>query len=198
MREIYVNINKGSNPITNITIRRVEASTWWTLGFYKHHYLTSELNKSAKCFLFEWECQPIAFVAVLPQPINLYPYNCSISRLVILPDYQGLGLARKILDFVGGIVTNQGKGYNLYIKTAHDKMGKMLEYAPTWTPATHNKKERPDVGSKERYHNRLTRWSYSYRYCGEPIKGYEDILLPIEDIRRKWNNRHQLTLFDNI
>lgn len=199
MKETYIDHKAGQLPEVRLTVRRVEASVWNTLGFDKHHYLTADLNKSCKCLLFEWEGEPVAFVGIINKPSCGRPFAMSISRIVILPDFQGLGLARRIMDFVGGIVLAQGEGYSLSIKTAHDKMGSMLESNPNWRPTTHNGKERTEAerlhSLNGKYKNIVQRRSYCYAYNGGPVSGYADLLLPIDEIRQKWNSRYQTTLF---
>ena len=98
MQEVLINHKKGERPYIHLTIRRVEPSVWYSLGFYKHHYLTEKLNPSCKCFLFEWDTIPVAFVGLLNTPRTGIPYGMSISRIVVLPDYQGLGLSRIIVE----------------------------------------------------------------------------------------------------
>lgn len=121
--------NSVKDTVDNIklTVRRVEADAWYDLGFYKYHYLTASLNKSCKCLLFQWNDVPVAFVALLNTPRKGMPYGFSISRIVILPDFQGLGLFKKIINFCGGIITNQGENHHLYIKTVHHNAGHSLE-----------------------------------------------------------------------
>ena len=104
MKIVKVNHKKGERPQIKLTVRRVEPTVWYSMGFSKEHYLTADLNKSCKCLLFEWNNIPIGFVGILNTPRKGIPYGCSVSRIVILPDYQGLGLSTQIFNFVGGIV----------------------------------------------------------------------------------------------
>ena len=191
MREILVYHEKGAKPQISLTIRRVEPSAWYTLGFYKHHYLTSKLNPSCKCFLFEWDNVPVAFAALLNTPRTGIPYGMSISRIVILPDYQGLGLSRQICNFCGGIVkalSDEDHDYRLYIKTAHEKMGEALSRDKNWKGTQFDGKTRTKestLSEKGRYNNRLMRKSYCKEYIGKKIYGYADLMLPIKEMRGK-------------
>ena len=188
MRKVYIKHKKGEKPLLNITVRRVEASVWKSLGFYKHHYLTADMNKSCKCLLFEWGDVPIGFCAILNTPRKSVPYGCSISRVVVNPDFQGLGIGSIICNFVGGIVKSMGDGYRLYIKTAHEKIGEYFDRSPKWIGTSFDHKGRTiesTLSEGKRYRNRLLRKSYCKEYVGEVINGYEDILLPIKDMREK-------------
>lgn len=179
-----LNIRKGERPTIELNVSRVESSIWRNLEFDKHHYLTNELNESAKCFLFTWEQNPVAFVALLNTPRKGLPHDMSISRMVILPQFQGLGISSQIMNFCGGIVKNQGEDYRLLIKTIHEKVGKFLENSNDWKATSHNGKYRKDLENKKFEKNLgLARSSFCYVYCGGKISGYEKLLLPINITR---------------
>lgn len=185
IKNILINKCKKCKPEINLKVQRVEANVWYDLNFANHHYLTEKLNKSCKCFLFTWDDVPVAFVGILNTPSKGRPFNMAISRIVILPEFQGLGLSSKILNFCGGIVKACGEEYNLYIKTIHEKMGEGLERNSLWNPTGYNGKLRKDSNDVSgKYKKRLQRASYCYRYDGEPLYGYEEIMKPISDLRK--------------
>ncbi len=192
MKTVKINHPKGQRPEIKLTVRRVEASVWTSMLFDKSHYLTSELNKSCKCLLFEWNNVPVAFVGILNTPRKGIPYGCSISRIVILPDYQGLGLSTIIFNFVGGIVkslSDDEHDYRLYIKTAHSKFGQALSRNPNVRGTVFDGKGRDKKSAdNQRYRNRLTRVSYCKEYIGGKIDGFQDILRPIGELRKGKNN----------
>lgn len=195
MKKYIIKKNTNDKPHIHLTVQRVEASEWKNLGFDKHHYLTSDINKSCKCLLFSWNETPIAFVGILNTPRKRLPFDMAISRLVILPDYQGLGLSSIILNFCGGIVQSLGEDYRLLIKTIHTKMGKHLTKCNEWEPTAFNGKQRTKTEyEKGKYNNRFERMSYCFKYIGEPIKGYEELLLPINILRK--NKYKEKNLFD--
>lgn len=175
--------------IRKLSVLRVEADAWKELHFDKHHYLSKNINKSAKCLVFLLDNEVCAFVGLLNSPRKGMPNGFSISRIVILPDFQGMGLFSKILDFCGGIIKSCGDDYMLYIKTVHTRAGKSLQNNPNWAPTTYNGKIRKkEVCEKGKYDNRLTRASYCYKYIGEKINGYNELLLPIKILRDKKNS----------
>lgn len=189
MRTVYINHRKGERPRIDLTVVRVEPSVWRNLGFDKEHYLTQDLNKSCKCLLFEWNGVPVAFVGVLNTPRKGLPYGCAVSRLVVLPDYQGLGLSMRIFKFVGGIVkamSDDEHDYRLYIKTAHRKFGEALSRSSDVDGTSYDGKGRNRKGfDTARYPNRLTRVSYCKQYVGPKIEGYDGLMLPISYLRSK-------------
>lgn len=175
-----------------ITVARVEPSVWTELHFDKHHYLSNTLNKSAKCLLFFMNGEPCAFVALLNSPRKGKPHGFSISRIVILPDFQGMGLFKKIIDFCGSIIKACGQDYELYIKTIHTRAGKSLTRNSNWTPTSYNGKVRSKTSYETgKYNHRLTRVSFCYKFSGAPLNGYKELLLPVQDLRSK----KVLTLF---
>ena len=187
MKKVYIAHKKGERPPIHLTVRRVEPSVWSI--FKNYHYLSAELNKSCKCLLFEWDGVPIGFVGILNTPRKGIPYGCAISRMVLLPDYQGLGLSTTIFNFCGGIIkglSDEEHDYKLYIKTAHSKFGKALDRNPNVVGTAYDKKGRNERDAdRARYRNRLTRVSFCKEYIGKPIKGYEDLLKSISELRKE-------------
>lgn len=173
---------KGVKPIINLTIQRVEPSAWEM--FKKHHYLTEEINKSCKCFIFRWNSQIVGFVGILNTPRKGCPNAVAISRLVVLPDYQGMGIGKQIAKTISAILKNEG--YLIYIKTVNDALGKSFENDTyNWRPTAYNGKIRKNSEYETgKYNNRLVRKSYCYAYEGEPLDGFSEILLPIAEMRK--------------
>lgn len=171
--------NKLNTKEIPLSVQRVESNVWKDLGFNKHHYMSANLSKSAKCFLFSWNSLPVGFVAILNQTFRGCNKNDHrISRIVIHPNYQGLGFSGRILNFMGGLIKSLGG--NLYIKTVHTKMGKYLEKSHNWEATAYNGKQHLNNDPKS---NRLTRISYCFKYCGDPIYGYEYLLTPVNELR---------------
>ena len=106
--------------------------------FRKYHYLNTTLkNSSSKCYgLFDEEEQ-IGFIAVahFPHPSN--PKIKHISRLVILPDYQGIGLGRKFLNVVSDMYAKQG--FDIGIVTSAKNLIGALVRDKSWTLVRYGK-----------------------------------------------------------
>ena len=174
---------RRGRPQIKLQVSRVEAETWDF--FKKHHYLTEDLNKSAQCLLFEWNNKPIGICCVLNTPRKGMSEAMAISRIVILPDYQGLGLGSKLSSFIGGIYKQ--KGNRIFIKTANPALGEYFnKNIKEWRGTSNNGKGKPESSFDTlKYKNRLTRVSYSHEYIGESVIGYEELLLPINEMRKK-------------
>lgn len=177
---------RQGRPQIALQVSRVEVETWDF--FKKHHYLTEDVNKSCKFLLFEWNMKPIGIIALINQPNkNGKASAMGISRIVILPDYQGMGLGVKICEFSSSILRDNG-ACNIYIKTINPALGEYFSKSEKWKPTSMNgKKGNTDVKAL----NRRIRPSYCYEFIGQPIEGYKEILLPINEMR----NKNQISLF---
>ena len=155
----------------------------WSM-FAKHHYLSSELNKSADCYLISWNDKIVAFASILPMPGRFGSDTrlcVSEHRIVVLPDYQGLGIGNKISEYFGELYLSQG--YRYFGKTANPRMGEHRERSELWkATATNLKKpiQLKDVSeqalkrlrplgrnkSQKSVEMTLTRLCYSHEYIG--------------------------------
>ena len=180
---------RQGRPKIELSISRVESSAWKI--FKQHHYLTHNVNKSCSFYLFQWNQKPIGICAVLSTPRNNNPYGKSISRIVVLPDYQGLGIGSQICNTIGGIYKNNNN--DLYIKTANPALGEYFNNSYLWIGTSHNGKHRFDIhqAKEKSYKNRLERKSYCHKYIGDAIKGFENLTFGIEAMR----DRKQYKLF---
>ena len=72
----------------------------WSL-FSKYHYMSAKLNRTARCFCAFVDGQPTTIACNLPRPHPKAKNIYGCSRVVMLPDWQGLGLAMVLLDKLG-------------------------------------------------------------------------------------------------
>ena len=204
LRPDYIyDLNKGGalekgdylqRPKIELQVYRTTADTWQR--FKKYHYMTSDLNESAACFVFTWNNNMVAFVAVLRFPSGTIKNAVRGHRTVVLPDFQGLGFGACCSDFIAGIYLNNG--YNYYTKTVNPALGVYREKSSNWIATPRNMKvmEQKDISSND-YNGLggLARPSYCYKYVGKPIAGYENLLLSADRMRYERANEKQLTLF---
>jgi len=98
--------------------------------FRRYHYLDAHIHLGAKCFIAEYENKPIAFIAVLSFPHPIVRNFRRVHRLVVLPDYQGIGVGSKLLDFIGDYYLK--KGYRYIITTSAPSLMNSLNRNPNW------------------------------------------------------------------
>lgn len=162
----------------------------WNL-FAKHHYLSAELNSSADCYVLTMNDLPIGFGAVInmpgrfPNPLNKNDDRKCVSehRVVILPDYQGMGIGNKFSEYLAELYVSQG--YRYFGKTANPRMGEHRQRSEKWRATSSNLKNVKKVediteeeikrsirpkgrdATRTAIINRLTRLCYSHEYIGD-------------------------------
>ena len=72
----------------------------------------------------------VGFLAILHQPHGASKKIKRVSRLVILPDYQGVGLGRKFVNALGDLYL--AEGYRFHIVTSAKNMIAALKKHPSW------------------------------------------------------------------
>ena len=145
----------------------------WQL-FKKHHYLTDQINLAARCFIAKWNNKIIGFSSMLTMPSGTLKNAWRGHRLVILSDFQGLGIGNTLSETVSEILVREGK--RVFSKTANRKLGEYRNNSPKWKATSKNGKRRLDVlntmGGYEKKVNELLvkRLCYSHEYVGDKGK----------------------------
>lgn len=85
-------------PCKQYEIRKCDRGEW--NKFRRYHYLNNDLSTAAVCWGLYDQNNIIGFCAVLHHPHPKVKNLKRCSRLVILPDYQGIGLGTKFLNIV--------------------------------------------------------------------------------------------------
>ena len=96
--------------------------------FRPHHYLSGTLARGATCYAAWWEDRPAAFCAVLGQ----IGHACRkrITRLVVLPQFQGLGLGLQLAEHVCSL--ESARGLAVSIATSHPAVIAACRRSPRW------------------------------------------------------------------
>jgi ABC-type thiamine transport system ATPase subunit len=123
-------------PTVELEIVRTTTEAWrW---FAAHHYLSADLNRVSKCFLGLVDGDVAAFAALLPSPHPIAKNIWRVHRVVVRPDYQGLGLgAHAFTGALGRVCRAVGK--RMTITTSHPALvrawAKSSEWKMTAAPA---------------------------------------------------------------
>lgn len=95
--------------------------------------------------MFNSNNEPIGFIAYLNQPSSYKFYGKyavkRITRLVILPDYQGIGLGTRLLDFMGEYLKE--KGHMCSINTTAKNLIFALSKSKKWSMRSYGKNSQP-------------------------------------------------------
>ena len=87
--------------------------------FRQYHYLNGSLPSTARCYTAVYQYKPIAFIAVVHIHMKARYYR--VSRLVVLPDYQGIGVGKRLLNFIAELYVSQTK-VPFYILTSNPQI----------------------------------------------------------------------------
>jgi len=160
---------RRDRPKIELSIFRCRYEAWEL--FKHHHYLSSDLNKAASNYIFLWNEKPIGFIAVLPFPGVGDEKTRRVSRLVILPDFQGLGIGKKILNYISSLYYKLN--HQMYIRTMNPSLGLALSNDINWTATLGNLRIPPKDSSGRKL---IERKSYSFKYIGEKTNDNTDII----------------------
>lgn len=114
-------------PKIDLKIYRVHHSAWRI--FRKHHYLDTDLNHAAICFVALWQDRPVAFSAWL----NLVSGSTAGKRehrTVTLPDFQGIGIGNALSELCAALW--RGLGFRAFSTTSHPAMIRHRNKSPLW------------------------------------------------------------------
>jgi ABC-type lipoprotein export system ATPase subunit len=175
-------------PEIELQIVRCRYETWKL--FKQHHYLTEELNKAATNYLVLWNDKPICFIGVLPFPGVGDEKTRRISRIVVLPDFQGLGLGKNILNYISSLYAKEKS--TMYIRTMSPALGLALAKDKNWIATSSNLKI-PGQDSSGR--KMIERPSYSYKYIGEISNDDTSIIKFKTEVYRDVA-QNQISIFD--
>lgn len=113
-------------PPIQLTLHPAHHALWDR--FKRHHYLSANLSRTARCYIARWDMQPVCFVASMP---NMGHTGCRrISRIVTLPDFQGVGIGSAVLETVAEHELHQCQ--RVTITTSHPAMMSYCRNSPKW------------------------------------------------------------------
>lgn len=107
----------------------------------------------------------IGFIAVLHQPHPRHKNLKRVSRLVILPDYQGIGLGTKLLNFTAKYWNN--KGMDLCIDTSAKNLIASLKKSPNWRMYAYAKSKLAKTGKIDQS-RKIRSNAYTGRFMYKP------------------------------
>jgi ABC-type lipoprotein export system ATPase subunit len=155
-------------PDLECVVGRVPYAAWSL--FAPFHYLTAELNRAARCFGLWVNGSLAAFAGMLHRPHPKVDDIIGCSRLVTLPDYQGLGLAMVLIEKVGAAYRAIGKRAHTY--PAHPALIRSFDRSPVWRlekrPGTYGAHQ-SESSTINRAAKMGSRPCAVFAYCGEAM-----------------------------
>lgn len=110
----------------NVTKRRL-----WPV-FARHHYLSHKLHPASRAYVAtvrigDESPVPAGFIATLANVGHVGRRN--VHRLVVLPDFQGLGVGLQLLNAVAAV---EAVTHKVAIRTSHPSLIRALGKSPRW------------------------------------------------------------------
>jgi len=156
-------------PSITLEIHRAKQHLWRM--FSSHHYLTNKLSSGASCYVALWGEQPVCFVAVLYcygskkrslQTENRRIYR--ISRIVTLPDYQGIGIGSRVMDCIAEMYHKRSNSV-MHITASHPSILNHCQKSSSWRLVSVSKTGKPHSIKSLNSSSSIGRAVATYEYC---------------------------------
>jgi GNAT superfamily N-acetyltransferase len=150
-------------PTIELEIHRSSVAAWQL--FKRHHYLSGSLASGARCYLATWEGIPVNFCATLP--IISKRNHRRFTRIVTLPDYQGIGIGMRVVAAVAEL--HRAEGLRINVTSSHPALIRHCRRSPLWRTVNVRKSGGSAQRSRSRfagYRNAAGRTVVSFEYVG--------------------------------
>lgn len=173
----------------------------WNI-FRKYHYLNTSLHPAAAQYIGILNgdvvvCHTGVIQAAMKKGIK------RVHRFVTLPDYQGIGIGTKFIDFIAGIYKADGLGFNLITTTPALRFALIKSdkwflrrsgYVQKPGNIKHLSEDRYKIGHIVKSFS-CDRITYSFDYTGEAVESAEPKVVKVEKKKESKPDATQLNLF---
>jgi energy-coupling factor transporter ATP-binding protein EcfA2 len=150
-------------PAVGMQIFRCHTTAWQL--YAHHHYLSTDINPAAQCWMATIASTPVAFSAWL----HFFGRGQSAKRehrTVCLPDYQGIGIGNRISATIASMWT--ALGFRALSTTTHPGMIASRQRSPEWKLT-----RAPSLGAgTDTVKHATTRLTAGFAYVGPPMKRF--------------------------
>jgi ABC-type polar amino acid transport system ATPase subunit/GNAT superfamily N-acetyltransferase len=148
---------KKNRPEIKFEIYNTTDKTIWKM-FAKHHYLSHTHNNAANVFIAAINDEIAGFLSVLHFPHPNAKNIKKVHRLVVLPDYQGVGFGIKFLNEIGNIYKKEKWRFNIVTSSPSliYALKRSKDWATTRFSRTISKSKGITVGNMQTSNNRIT------------------------------------------
>ncbi len=145
-----------------IKLEVYETRGFWEI-FRRYHYLTHSLSKTAKQYVAFVKDKPVSFISFINMQHQVGSLR-RVHRMVTLPDYQGLGIGKKLLNMTAK--KESEKNDRIYITTSLKGFGRSLMADENWCfiREGRNNNQQLEALVKTQSSKRNT---YSFRWVGK-------------------------------
>jgi GNAT superfamily N-acetyltransferase len=135
----------------------------WEL-FKRHHYLSAGLAPQARCYLVTWRGVPVNFCATLP--VITKRNHRRFTRIVTLPDFQGIGIGMRSVAAVAEL--HRQEGLRINVTSSHPALIRHCRRSALWKAVNVKKtgSSRSSNSRFPRYRSSAGRAVVSFEYVG--------------------------------
>jgi GNAT superfamily N-acetyltransferase len=155
-------------PRIELEIHRCRLAAWQL--FKRHHYLSGSLAIGARSYLTTWDGVPVNFCATLPV-IGKRSHR-RFTRIVTLPDYQGIGIGMRSVAAVAEL--HRAEGLRINVTSSHPALIRHCRHSPLWKAVNVKKSggssRRSNVAFPD-YRSAAGRAVVSFEYVGSEVSG---------------------------
>jgi GNAT superfamily N-acetyltransferase len=150
-------------PPIRLEIHRCRVAAWEL--FKRHHYLSAGLAPQARCYLTTWDGVPVNFCATLP--VIAKRGHRRFTRIVTLPDFQGLGIGMRAVAAIAEL--HRAEGFRVNVTSSHPALIRHCQHSPLWKAVTVKKTGASPVASTKfpKYRSSAGRAVVSFEYQAE-------------------------------
>lgn len=148
---------KKNRPEIKFEIFQTGDKTIWKM-FAKHHYLSHSHNNAANVFIATVNNEIAGFISILHFPHPKVKNMKKVHRLVILPDYQGVGIGLRLLNEIGKVYKHEQQRFNIVTSAPSliNALKKSTEWIATRFSRTTSQSKGTTVGNMQTSSNRIT------------------------------------------
>ena len=155
---------KKNRPKCEFRIYETKQKSFYWEMFRKYHYLSHSHNNAARIFIATLNDEICGFCSVLHLPHPKVKNIKKIHRLVILPDYQGIGLGINLLNEIAKIIKKDKN--RCTIVTSAPSLINSLKYNKEWNCGHFGRLNGIHSGLKSMKGGSKNRITASFEYIG--------------------------------
>ncbi|QDU54316.1 ABC transporter ATP-binding protein [Aeoliella mucimassa] len=151
-------------PPVELQVHRTDARAWPL--FARHHYLSGSLAPQSECYLTTWQGEPVNFCATIP--VIGYRGRRRFTRIVTLPDYQGIGIGMRSVAAVAEL--HRQRGHRVSVTSSHPALIGHCRRSMRWKAVSVKKagQAKRHGSGFSNYRSSTGRAVVSFAYLGEP------------------------------
>ncbi|WP_425396711.1 GNAT family N-acetyltransferase [Aeoliella sp.] len=113
-------------PTIELQVHRTDLKAWSL--FARHHYLSGTLAPQSECYVTTWNGEPVNFCATIP--VIGYRGRRRFTRIVTLPDYQGIGIGMRSVRAVAQL--HRQRGHRVSVTSSHPALIQHCKHSTDW------------------------------------------------------------------